>query len=481
MVIKNYLYNLMYQILTIILPIITIPYIARVLGASGLGRYALTNAYAQYFVLFGMVGLSIYSSREIAFVRDDNEKLSRTFWEINLLRFITVGLSLIFYIVIFGVIIDSSYKIVYIIQALVVLSSLVDISWLFIGLENFKKVVIKNTLVKFIGVILIFVFVKSESQVWIYALILGGTEFMGQVIMWFDIPTEIHLVLPKYGDLIRHFKYSIRLFIPQIAINVYTMLDKVMLGALVNESQVGMYDNSQRVIKILITVVTSIAIVTIPKMANLYRNKKYEEFNNNVYKSFSFVSFVAFPMSFGLIGVCRSFVPWFYGLGFEGIIPMFYIGSFLMITLGWSSILGNQVLISIKREKQFTIAVTTGAIINIIFNFILINKYEGVGTTISSVIAEYTGMFLMVYFLRDVLDIRQLFKPVGRYLISSLIMFSIIWVMYLYMGTSILSSIILVVVGGVVYLAIMLVIKDENLLYGYDFVKASFKSKTNKR
>lgn len=480
-VIKNYLYNLTYQILIIILPIITIPYVSRILGAEGLGSYALTSTYAQYFVMFGMLGLSIYSSREIAYVRDDSEKLSRTFWEINFLRFITIGLSLILYIAVFGIVINSSYKEVYIIQALVILSSLIDISWLFIGLENFKKVVIRNTLVKVVGVVLIFAFVKNSSQVWLYSLILGSTQFIGQVIMWFEIPKNIHFVFPNKVNSMRHLKYSIRLFIPQIAMNVYTMLDKVMLGALVNESQVGMYDNSQKIIKILITVVTTLATVTISKMANLYINKQYEEFNNNAYKSFSFVSFIAFPMTFGVIGICRSFVPWFYGPGFEGIIQMFYIGSFLMITLGWSSILGNQVLISIKRETQFTIAVTTGAIVNVLFNFILINKYEGVGTTISSVIAEYTGMFLMVYFSRDVLNIKRLFKPVWKYLISSLIMFFVIWEMCSNMNATILSSGILAIVGGVVYLAIMIITKDENLLYGYNFIKRVLKNKTNKK
>lgn len=480
-VIKNYLYNLIYQMLIIILPIITIPYVSRILGADGLGSYALTNTYAQYFVLIGMLGLSIYSSREIAYVRDDNEKLSRIFWEINFLRLITIGLSLILYIIVFGFIVNSSYKTVYIIQSLVILSSLVDISWLFIGLENFKKVVIRNTIVKIIGIVLIFSFVKNSSQVWIYALILGGTQFVGQLIMWFEIPKNICFILPKKENSIRHLKYSIRLFIPQIAINVYTMLDKVMLGALINESQVGMYDNSQKMINMLVTVVTTLATVTIPKMANLYRNKQYEEFNINVYKSFSFVSFIAFPMTFGLIGVCRSFVPWFYGNGFQGIIPMLYIGSFLMITLGWSSILGNQVLISIKREKQFTIAVTIGAIINIIFNLMLINKYEGVGTTISCVMAEYVGMFLMAYFLRDILNIKLLFKSAGKYLISSLIMFFVIWIMCSNMNATILSSIIIVVAGGAIYLVIMIIIKDENLIYGYNFLKGVLKNKTNKK
>ena len=478
MVIKNYLINLAYQIITILLPIITIPYISRILGAEGLGKYALTNTYAQYFVLFGMLGLSIYSSREIAYVRDDDKKLSSIFWELNFLRFITVGTAAICYIIIFGFVIKSSYKVVYMTQVFVILSALIDISWLFIGLEDFKKVVIKNTIVKLIGVVLVFVFVKTSTEVWRYSLILGGTQFIGQVIMWFEIPKKIKFKFPNKSNSIKHLKFSVRLFIPQIAINVYTMLDKVMLGALTNEEQVGMYDNSQRVIKMLVTVVTVLATVTIPKMANLYKNKRYEEFNNNVYKSFSFTSFITIPMAFGLIGVARSFVPWFYGSGFEDIIPMFYVGSFLMITLGWSSILGNQVLISIKREKQFTISVSTGAVVNIILNLLFIIKYKGLGTTIASVMAEYTGMFLMLYFLRDLLDIKQLFKPVPKYLISSFIVLCIVWPMCSYVSATALSSIILVSVGGIIYLLIMAITKDENLLYAFDFIKSISKNKS---
>lgn len=472
-VVKNYLINLTYQILTIILPIITIPYVSRVLGADGLGRYALTNTYAQYFVLLGMIGLSTYSSREIAYVRDDNKKLSETFWEINFLRFMTMGLSIIVYILLIRVVVAYENRMLYLIQSLIIFAALFDISWLFIGLENFKKVVIRNTIVKVVGIILIFGLVRSSSQVWLYALILGATQLIGQVIMFFEIPHNIYFTFPKKVDLLRHLRCSIRLFIPQVSINVYTMLDKVMLGALTNEAQVGMYDNSQKVIKILVTVVTTLAVVTVPKMSNLYRNKKYDELKDNAYKSFSFVSFISFPMTFGLMGVCKSFVPWFYGEGFEGIVYMFYIGSFLMITLGWSSILGSQILISIKREKEFTVAVTTGAIINVILNFILISKYGGVGTTISSVIAEYSGMFLMAYFLRDILNIGRLFKSTVKYLISSLIMFIVIWIICLNVKTTILNSFILIAVGAVFYLIIMILIKDENLLYAVDFLKKS--------
>ena len=477
MIVRNYLYNLMYQVVGIVLPIITIPYISRILGPDGLGKYSLTNTYAQYFVLFGMIGLSMYCSREVAYVRDNESKLSKIFWELNFLRFITMGTSFIIYNLFCLYVIKPQYKIISSVQGLILLSSLFDISWLFTGLENFKKVSIRNTLVKVIGVCLVFIFVKKESQVWRYALILGGTQFIGQIIMWFDIPKYIKFVKPNKDALIRHLSFSLKLFIPQIAINVYTMLDKVMLGNLANESEVGMYDNSQKIIKIAITIVTTLASVTIPKMANLYKNGQLEEFSKNVYKSFSFVSFLAFPMAFGLIGICRNFIPWFYGSGFERIEPMFYFGSWLMITLAWSSIVGTQVLISMKRDKQFTIAVTTGAVMNVIFNFMLIRQFGGVGTTISSVIAEFTGMFIMVYFVRDVVKTKLLFKSVPKYFISSFIIFLVVFSIGNLVNQTIIGTVIQVVSGIISYMSIMFIIKDENLFYILNFIKNKIKSK----
>lgn len=471
MVVRNYLYNLIYQLVTILLPIITIPYISRVLGPDGLGKYSLTNAYAQYFVLFGMIGLGMYCSREIAYVKDNKTKLSKTFWELNFLRFITMGISIIIYILFCIYAIKPQDKIISIVQGFILMSSLFDISWLFTGLENFKKVSIRNTIVKVVGTGLVFIFVKNETQVWLYALILGGTQFIGQIIMWFDIPRDIKFVQPQKVALKKHLSFSIKLFIPQISMNVYTMLDKVMLGNLANEAEVGMYDNSQKIIKIAITIVTTLAAVTIPKMANLYKNGKFKDFSKNVYKSFSFVSFLAFPMAFGLIGICKNFIPWFYGPGFERIEPMFYFGTWLMITLAWSSIVGTQVLISMKRDKQFTIAVTTGAVMNVIFNFMLIRKFGGVGTTISSVIAEFTGMFIMVYFVRDIISTKQLFNSIPKYFIASLIMFLVVFNIGNLVNQNIIGTFIQVLSGIIFYISIMFIVKDDNLLYIISFIK----------
>lgn len=471
MIVKNYLYNLIYQLLIILLPLITIPYVSRVLGAEGIGIYSLTNTYAQYFVFLGMLGLGVYSSREIAFVRDEVEKLRITFWELNVVRFVTTLISIIIYFLVFIVINDSNYKIVYLIQILVLLSAFVDISWLFVGLEDFKKIVFRNIIVKVLGIVLIFLFVKNSTQVWLYALILGGTQLVGQLIMWFSIPKELFPVPKIKKGIIKHLKYSIRLFIPQMAINIYTMLDKIMLGYFTDEVQVGMYDNSQRIIKILVVIVTTLSVVTIPKMANLYKNDKMSEFETNVYKSFSFVSFISFPMTFGLLSIAEIFIPWFFGEEFKNMLPMINIGSFLMITLGWTSILGNQILLSIEREKQFTISVTCGAIINLLLNILLINRYGGLGTTVSSVVAEYTGLLFMLYFLRDIINFKQLFRSVPKYFFSSIVMFAGVKLLSNGMNNTFMTSIYQIVIGGTIYILIMILLRDENLLFGIKFLK----------
>lgn len=477
MVVKNYLYNLIYQLLTILLPIITIPYISRIIGAEGLGKYSLTNAYAQYFVLFGMIGLEMYCSREVAYVRDDKVKLRSIFWELNVLRYITMSISIAIYFLFCIYVVKSENRMISIMQGFILLSSLFDISWFFKGIENFKKLSIKNSIVKLVGICLVFIFVKNKSQVWLYALILGGTQFLGQLIMWFDIPKEIKFIKPNKESLIRHLLFSLKLFIPQIAINIYTMLDKIMLGNLVNEIEVGMYDNSQKIIRIGLSIITSLATVTAPKIANLYKNKKINELSQNIYKSFSFVSFLVFPMAFGLIGVCKTFIPWFYGPGFDGIEFMFYFGVWLMIPVSWASIIGVQVLISIKEEKKYTIAVTIGAVINLIFNIILIKKLGGVGTTISSVIAEFVGLFILVYFINDIVDTKRLFRTIPKYFISAFIMFLVVFNIGNLVNRTIIGTVIQIISGIVSYISIMFIIKDENLFYILNFIKNKIKSK----
>ncbi|MDT8716125.1 flippase [Clostridium sp. 19966] len=461
---KNFIYNSIYQIIGIIMPIITVPYVSRVLGTGGVGKYAYTNANAQYFILIGMVGLSMYSSRQIAYVRDDQEKLEKTFWELNIIRFITTGIALILYILIF-LVLNKQDRLIYAFQGLNILAAVFDISWFFIGIENFKKTITRNIITKVLGVALIFLLVKNKNQVVIYVLILSASQLIGQLIMWVNIPKFRFSFINNKANLYVHLMASFKLFVPQLAIQVYTLLDKTMLGWVKGDSEVGIYDNSQKTIKIALALLTSLATVMLPNMSNSFIKGNISKFKESVKKAFSFTSFMAFPMTFGLIGIAHNFVPWFYGKDFSGIEYLFYIGAWIMISISWSSVLGIQVMIAMGKENLYTISVTIAAIINFILNLILIPKLASAGTTISTTVAEISGTIIQLYLLRKFIDIRGLFQGVAKYIFGSSIMLVGIIFTDRFLQPNLVSTFIQILVGGVIYVGTMIFFKDINIIY----------------
>ncbi len=230
---KNYIYNLIYQILVLVLPLITAPYISRVLGAENIGIFSYTTSITTYFILFGSLGIAMYGQREIAYLQENKDKCSKTFWEIVIVRFITMLISMaIFYITFVK---GNQYSIYYAILLLELLANCLDISWFFQGLEEFKKTVLRNIVVKIISIICIFTFVKTANNlstyIWIYVL----SILIGNVLLWAYLPKYLKQVHIKELHILNHVKPTIGLFIPQIAIQIYTVLDKVMIGAIITD------------------------------------------------------------------------------------------------------------------------------------------------------------------------------------------------------------------------------------------------------
>lgn len=470
---KNFLYNAIYQIFMILLPIITVPYVSRVLGPSGVGLYSYTGSYAQYFVLVGMIGVSLYGNRQVAYNKNNKEKLSKEFWNIYGLQFLTTLISFSSYIVIF-VIINSSNKIMYLVQSIVVLTTIFDISWFFIGYEDMKSVVFRNTIVKIIGVLSIFIFVRKPEDVIKYAFIMVMSNFIGQIIMWFNIKDKVYKYKPNIKESIKHLKPALSLFISQLAIQIYTLLDKTMLGFMTGVYEVGLYENSQKTIKLSLTLITSLGVVMLPRMSALHSQGKKDEFNKLIYKAFSFVNFMVFPMVLGLIAISNTFSLWFYGESFNGIGFLLKIGSMLMIFIGWSNILGIQVMLPMKKERQFTISVTIGAIVNFILNLFLIKEFQANGTTLASVIAEFSVTATQAYFLKELIDIKSIFKSIIKPLIGSIIMFiALIFIIPMF-RIGVFWTLIEVAIGGIIYLVVMYVLKDQFLEEGVNIIKVKF-------
>lgn len=461
-IIKNSIYNVLYQILTIITPIITVPYVSRVLGASGVGKQAYTNAIVQYFILIGVVGLNIYGNRQIAYVRDNQKKLRNTFWQLCYIRFITITTSLVLFLIFF-VVINKNDRFIYAIQSLNIVAVLFDISWYYMGLENFKKTVIRNSITKILGVALIFIFVRNHNDVWIYILILSSTQLLGQVVMWINVPKFINPKVLNKNEVMVHFKYAIKLFIPQLAAQVYLLLDKIMLGCFYNDEVVGIYENSQRIIRLVMPIVTAIGTTMIPRMSNLYIKGEVNEFKNNIYRVFSLMNFLAIPIAFGVMGIAKGFSPWFFGSEFKGVSILIMISSFVIIFGTWCNILGFQVLIPMKREKEFTISVVIGSIVNFILNLVLIKNFAAIGTSIASVIAELIVPIIQLYFLRNLINYKELFKGVLKYILVSIIMTFTIYIFNGIFPSSILLTCFQIVLGAIVYISIMIIVKDRNI------------------
>lgn len=459
----NFIYNIVYEVFRILLPLLTTPYISRILGSEGVGIFALAQTYATYFVLFATFGFTTYAMRELAYVRDDQDKFREIFWEITLVRGFFFGVAIVVYIVVFWVLTperDLSYKI----YLVYLVSNMIDISYYFKAIENFKSIVIRNVIIKLVSLIGIFVFVKSSDQTWLYTLIIVASEFLGQLVMIKQVnPCMFKKTNLNIDNLRKHTKGSSALFIPTIAIQVYTLLDKVMLGGLSGESATGYYDNAQKMVRLAASVASAIVSVSTPRMSYCFAKGDKLTIRNHFNKVFSFVTFISFPMCFGLASVASNFSSWYYGSNFDGIDKLVMVGSVLIISLGWSGMLGNMILVATGHQKYYTIAVYISAGINVGLNALLIGNLGAMGALLASIAAEVIGMMIMLYFSNKLFDLKGALTCIPRYLFSSVIMFVVVRIIDLFVSYSMGSTAIEILVGIVIYFVPLFLTRDQNL------------------
>lgn len=475
-VVKNYLYNLSYQILVLIVPLITTPYVSRVLGAKGVGTFSYTNSIVQYFILFGCIGLNLYGQREIAYVQHEKEKSDKVFWELVILRIITVSISLFaFY---FTLASHGKYSSIFFIMCLDILASMIDISWFFQGIEDFKKIVVRNFIIKIVGVVLIFLFVKSSDDLLLYVICHSATLFLGNLSMWAYIPKLVGKVKVRELEIKKHIRPTIVLFLPQIATSVYTVLDKTMIGFLTGvEEEVAYYEQGQKIVKIVMALVTSLGTVMMPRVANLFKQNEMEKVKNYLSKSFRFVFFLSFPMTFGLMAVSCNIVPWFFGSGYDKVIPNMMVISPILVMISLSNIIGMQYLLAIGRHRDFTISLVAGCVINFSFNLLLIPFFLSIGAAVATVIAETSVTGVQVFFTRKDFKFGEIISSNKHYIISSLIMFVPTYLLAKYLPASIINTFICVAVGCLIYVGLLFVLKDKTLFEAVEKIKGKLVKK----
>lgn len=472
---KNFIYNIAFEILAIIIPLITTPYLSRILGAEKIGIHGFTASVVTYFILFGSLGVGLYGKREIAYIQDDIEKRSKTFWEIFSLKFITLSLStIIFY---FTFCLNGEYTVYYKILILTIIASAVDISWFFHGMEEFKKTVIRNSLVKIVSTICIFVFIKSQEDLWIYFLIYSLSTLLGNLSLWLYLPKYVVKTKIKNLNLMKHLRPTIVLFLPQIATQLYTVFDKTMIGIIiVDKSEVGYYEQAQKIIKLLLTIVTSLGAVMMPRIAATYAKGDTKQIKEYMNKSFSFILMLSFPIMFGICSIAPHFVPVFFGEGYDIVVNLIWIICPILVLVGLSNVTGTQYLLPTKQQKKYTISVILGAVVNFILNLLFIKPFGAIGASIATVISEIAVTGSQFFFVRKQIKFFEVVRNTYKYFLASVIMLAISLFIGCIIKNDLISIIIQILVSVIIYFGILIIMKDSTVHKLIDTIKEKITS-----
>ncbi|MBO8441404.1 MAG: polysaccharide biosynthesis C-terminal domain-containing protein [Firmicutes bacterium] len=471
--IKNIIYNSSYQILLMIIPLITQPYVSRVLLPHANGIYTATFNTMQYFIILGDLGIGLYANREIAYHRDNPFDRSKIFWEIELLQLFTTGISFICFLIYIAW--NNEYLTIQLLQLLWLLSYSFDISWYFMALEDFQKTVTKNTVVKVISIILIFILVKSPSDLIKYTIIQGGAQFIGALSLWSYLPKTLVKVHIKHLNFLKHLKPSFILFIPNVAVQVYSILNKSMLQHLVNVSSVAFFTFGDNIVRTVLALVTATGSVMLPKIANRFAKGNMKGVKLSLYRNMNFVSAISFPLMFGLAAIGTKFAIKFFGPQYIASGPVIVRESPILVLIAWSTVIGRQYLMPINKMTAYTLSVTLGAICNIIINIPLIHIFGTSGTALATTISELVVTAYQVLRVRKELSIKKMFKGQWKYFICGLIMYLIVHALSNHWPITV-SHIILEIFVGIILYAFGMFITKAQIIYEFsNVIKLIFK------
>ena len=460
---KNIAISTLYQILLVILPMITAPYIARVLGPDQSGIYDFTNSIQTYFAMFAALGTASYGAREIARVRNDEKMRSVLFWEIELMTVMTSAACIaVWFVFIFFA---NQYKVIYLVLTMGLFSTMFDISWFFAGMEQFTYTVSKNAVCKLAGVILMFLFVKRPEDLLLYIIIITASTMLGNLSMWLYIPRFVTKVDFKKLRFRKHFHETLIYFIPSVATSVYTVLDRTLIGTITNNrAENGCYHYTMQIINIMKALTfSSLNMVLGSRIAYLFAEEKYDEIRERIRDSINYILFMGFGICFGLIGVSRRFVPLYLGPGYDRVITMLMLMSPIVIIIGVSNCLGSQYYTPSGNRRLSARFIIIGAIVNFTLNLILIPRFWGYGAIVASLIAETVITVLYFRHCNGYLTAETLFREGWKKLAAGILMLAVIMVVDRRIESNIIALVAEVAVGFTVYCAVIVILRDTFL------------------
>ncbi|HAP8913134.1 TPA: oligosaccharide flippase family protein, partial [Enterococcus faecium] len=372
------------------------------------GIYGYVFSISQFLMTVIAVGMNPFRIRNIAKSRKDKKALSLQFWNIYFIQFL-IGLSVSFLYIAYIYFFDVKYKNLYLIQLIFIVGLTLDISWFFQGIEEFSKVVIRNTVIKLSSVLLIIIFVSTKDDLWIYVFITSITNFLGSLVFWLSIHGKVGKPIFNSNVFKQLWKPAFIILTPQLFMQVYTTLDKTIVGYFVDPTELSYYDQSQKIARIILAVLTSITIVMLPKISKAQAEGKSENILVYTKKSFDYTIIIALILFSVVFINTKEFVPWFFGENFKPMTINMLISCLIIVVSPIGGVFANQFAIAIEKDKEYAYPMIIGAIVSIIGNVAFVPTYGAVAATIVLVVVELLVFFFRVFFVRKEIKISYFF------------------------------------------------------------------------
>lgn len=397
----NALLNVVYTITNMIFPLITYPYVTRVLSATGMGTVSFFTSVSNYAVMVGSLGISTYGIRAVAKVRDNEKDLSKITTELFILNtIITVIVIAVLAVSVPFVKQFNTEPALLLINLLIVIATPFGLDWLYSGLEQYAYITKRTILFKTISLIMVFLLVRRKSDYPIYAAITAFSIIGAYFCNFVYSRNFVHFHSLNGLNYRRHFKPMILLFSSILAVSVYTNLDTIMLGFINDNYQVGLYSVASKVKWLLLSAVNAVSAVLLPRLSNYISNGETDKYYAALKKSVSFIFIVTIPLSVFFTLEAADSIYFLGGPDYgEAILCMQFLMPILVIS-GLSNVIGNQVLIPQGHDSQFMIAVVVGAVVDIILNAVLMPRLACTGAAIATLAAEFTQMSIQLHFAR---------------------------------------------------------------------------------
>lgn len=462
---KNFVFNFLKTLMGLIFPLITFPYASRVLLPEGIGKVNFAKSIIAYFILIASLGISAYAIREGARIRDNKEELSKFVQEVFLINLVTTGVSyILFFISLIYIPKFEEYKELLLIFSMSIVFTTLGIDWVYGALEEYKYITIRTIAFQFISLILLFIFVRKKEDYLNYAVISVFSNVGSNLLNFIHARKYINLKKKSDYNLKRHIKPILIIFGMNLAVNVYANLDTTMLGFISGDTSVGIYTASIKVNKLVLSLITSLGTILLPRLSYYIGNNEIDKFNELTYKAFNFILMFSIPSLVGLTILSKPVISIFSGDDFQKAILTMKIITPIIMFISLSNLIGIQIFMPMKKEKYALYSVLGGAAINFILNLILIPQYNENGAAISTVFAEGIVAFIDIYLIKNYIDLKKAFSSLYQYIIGSVFILIIGSLIVFYINNNVISVITTVLLSIISYLLILIIFKNKYCL-----------------